>query len=128
MRTYLTSNTIPCGRYMALLSNIATRLKHSHVMHRLSSTLSIFTTIRRNADYAEIHQLFIAKDAAMSKTTRLTKALTAEYQNLFDTCSIQPQHRAAVARLARQLTEQQPRYAAVAQLTHIPWAIIAVIH
>ncbi len=64
----------------------------------------------------------------MSKTIRLTKALTAEYQNLFDTCSIQPQHRAAVARLARQLTEQQPRYAAVAQLTHIPWAIIAVIH
>lgn len=31
-------------------------------------------------------------------------------------------------RLAEQLTEQQPRYAAVAQLTDIPWPVIAVIH
>lgn len=64
----------------------------------------------------------------MSKTIRLTQALTAEYQNLFDACTTQPQHQAAVARLAKPLIEQQPRYAAVAQLTHIPWAIIAVIH
>lgn len=64
----------------------------------------------------------------MTKTMRLTQALAAEYQHLFDTCSIQPQYRAAVARLAEQLTEQQPRYAAVAQLTDIPWQVIAVIH
>ncbi len=64
----------------------------------------------------------------MTKTIRLTQALAAEYQHLFDTCSIQPQHRAAVARLAEQLNEQQPRYAAVAQLTDIPWPVIAVIH
>ena len=56
----------------------------------------------------------------MTKTIRLTPALTAEYQHLFDTCSIQSQHHAAVARLTEQLTEQQPRYAAVAQLTDIP--------
>ena len=64
----------------------------------------------------------------MTKTIHLTQALTAEYQHLFDTCSIQPQHQAAVERLARQLTQQQPRYAAVAQLTDIPWPVIAVIH
>ena len=64
----------------------------------------------------------------MTKTMRLTQALAAEYQHLFDTCSIQPQHRVAVMRLAEQLTEQQPRYAAVAQLTDIPWPVIAVIH
>ncbi len=64
----------------------------------------------------------------MTKTMRLTQALTAEYQDLFDSCSIQSQHQAAVERLARQLTQQQPRYAAVAQLTDIPWPVIAVIH
>lgn len=64
----------------------------------------------------------------MTKTIRLTQALAAEYNHLFDTCSIQPLHRAAVVRLAEQLTEQQPRYAAVAQLTDIPWQVIAVIH
>lgn len=64
----------------------------------------------------------------MTKTMRLTPALAAEYQHLFDSCSIQPQHQAAVERLASQLTQQQPRYAAVAQLTDIPWPVIAVIH
>lgn len=64
----------------------------------------------------------------MTQPIRLTKALSAEYQQLFASCTIQPQHQAAVERLARQLTRQQPRYAAVEKVTHIPWPIIAVIH
>ena len=64
----------------------------------------------------------------MTQTIRLTHALAAEYRRLFDTCRTQPQRRAAVERLAKQLIEQQPRYAAVAKLTRIPWAVIAVIH
>ena len=64
----------------------------------------------------------------MTQPIRLTKALSAEYQQLFASCTIQPKHQTAVERLARQLTRQQPRYAAVEKLTHIPWPIIAVIH
>lgn len=64
----------------------------------------------------------------MTQPIRLTKALSAEYQQLFASCTVQSQHQTAVERLARQLTQQQPRYAAVEKLTHIPWPIIAVIH
>lgn len=52
----------------------------------------------------------------MTKIIRLTQTLAVEYQDLFDTSSIQSQHRAAIARLASHLAEQPPRYAVVAQL------------
>lgn len=64
----------------------------------------------------------------MTQTIRLTAALTREYQQLFASCTVRPEHRAAVERLAQQVLKQQPRYLKVAQATQIPWPIIAVIH
>lgn len=64
----------------------------------------------------------------MTKTIRLTQTLTHEYQQLFASCRVRPEHRAAVERLTQQVLKQQPRYLKVAQATQIPWAVIAVIH
>lgn len=64
----------------------------------------------------------------MNHPIRLTHTLAAVYQQLFATCTVKPQHRAAVERLAAQLREQQQRYAEVEQASHVPWAVIAVIH
>ena len=64
----------------------------------------------------------------MNNPIRLTRTLAAAYQQLFASCTIKPQHRAAVTRLAAQLLKQEQRYAEVEQASHVPWAVIAVIH
>ncbi|WBE25059.1 peptidoglycan-binding protein [Denitrificimonas caeni] len=64
----------------------------------------------------------------MNNPIRLTRRLAAVYQQLFATCTVQPQHQAAVVRLTAQLRQQHSRYAQVADKTQVPWAVIAVIH
>lgn len=64
----------------------------------------------------------------MAKTMRLTSTLTNQYQQLFASCTVLPQHRASVERLTAQLLQQQARYQAVADKTQVPWHVIAVIH
>lgn len=64
----------------------------------------------------------------MNHPIRLTHTLAAVYQQLFATCTVKPQHRAAVEHLAAQLRKQQQRYAEVEQASQVPWAVIAVIH
>ena len=58
----------------------------------------------------------------------LTPALRAEYQNLFATCAIRAERRAAVESLVSQLLGHKTRYQAVGDQTDVPWYIIAVIH
>ena len=53
----------------------------------------------------------------MAKTMRLTATLIKQYQQLFASCSVLPQHRASVERLTAQLLQQQARYQAVADKT-----------
>ncbi len=64
----------------------------------------------------------------MANTMRLTATLIKQYQQLFASCSVLPQHRASVERLTAQLLQQQARYQAVAEKTQVPWHVIAVIH
>lgn len=64
----------------------------------------------------------------MSKPIHLTQALTAEYQQLFASCTVRPQHQTAVESLAKQLIRQRQRYIKVEHATQVPWIIIAVIH
>ena len=64
----------------------------------------------------------------MPKSIHLTPALTAEYQQLFASCTVRPQHQTAVESLVKQLIRQRQRYIKVEHATQVPWAIIAVIH
>ena len=64
----------------------------------------------------------------MANTMRLTATLIKQYQQLFASCTVLPQHLASVERLTAQLQQQQARYQAVADKTQVPWPVIAVIH
>lgn len=64
----------------------------------------------------------------MNKPIRLTPTLAAVYQQLFASCTIKPQHRTTVERVAGQVLKHQPRYAKVEHASQVPWAVIAVIH
>ena len=59
---------------------------------------------------------------------RLTLALRNEYQNLFDTCEIRPARKAQIETLVSKLLLNKSRYQAVADLTDVPWYIIAALH
>ena len=64
----------------------------------------------------------------MAAPIRLTHALAAEYQQLFNNCTIQPQYQITVERLVQQLQQHQQRYSQVERAIQVPWIIIAVIH
>lgn len=58
----------------------------------------------------------------------LTPALRAEYQQLFDSCQIRPEHQAEVHAIAARLVASRPRYQDVAGPLGLPWHVVAVIH
>jgi lysozyme family protein len=57
----------------------------------------------------------------------LSSSLRSEYQDLFDTCLINPAKVAEVESLATKIESNKPRYAKVGG-TKIPWYFIGVIH
>jgi lysozyme family protein len=61
-------------------------------------------------------------------TVLLTGALGSEYQNLFDTCEIQPVRQAAVEKVVATIAQNQTRYQAVAAPLGIPWFFLGAIH
>lgn len=58
----------------------------------------------------------------------LTQKLKDEYQNLFDTCIINPSRASVVDSLAGTIEQNRNRYAAVGDPLGIPWYFIGVIH
>ena len=58
----------------------------------------------------------------------LTKALSDEYLDLFNTCVIDPGTAAQVEGIVDKLLSHQQRYETVANEVNIPWYFIAVIH
>jgi len=59
---------------------------------------------------------------------RLTKALRFEYEDLFNSCIINPQRVNAVDGIVAKLHTNKMRYEHVSARLDIPWAFIAVIH
>ena len=58
----------------------------------------------------------------------LTSQLRNEYKSLFDTCVIRPQREDDVEPLVSKLLLNKTRYEAVADMTDVPWYIIAALH
>lgn len=54
--------------------------------------------------------------------------LQSEYENLWATMSISPEHAADVDAIARRLIKYRPRYEAVEKTTGVPWPVIAALH
>jgi lysozyme family protein len=61
-------------------------------------------------------------------TVTLSAELRAEYQRLFDTCEIRPEHAHVVESLTNEIMANQARYGAVGTPLKIPWYFIGVIH
>ncbi|HEY0003351.1 MAG TPA: hypothetical protein VGB17_00975 [Pyrinomonadaceae bacterium] len=59
---------------------------------------------------------------------RLTPALEAEYQHLFDTCLIRPERAALVNSLVTKIESNRNRYATVGDPLGIPWYFIGIVH
>ncbi len=60
--------------------------------------------------------------------SRLTAALRAEYQQLFDTAVIRPRHQAAVEALAARIEANRIHYDAIEAELAIPWQVVGLIH
>ncbi|MBI1405985.1 MAG: hypothetical protein GC145_07660 [Caulobacter sp.] len=58
----------------------------------------------------------------------LTDGLRAEYERLFESCSVRQERQALVESLVNQLEIHRDRYQSVGDSLGIPWAFIAVIH
>lgn len=61
-------------------------------------------------------------------TVRLSLELRAEYRLLFDTCELRPERSAEIEATVQRMLAQQPRYAAAAARSGVPWYFIAVTH
>jgi lysozyme family protein len=59
---------------------------------------------------------------------QLTTKLRGEYQLLYESCAIRPEHRAAVDALARKIQANKARYEAVGDPLGIPWYAVGLIH
>lgn len=59
---------------------------------------------------------------------RLTRALTKEYEGLFESCTILPGRVKDVERIVASLVAGQARYMKVETRLGVPWAFVAVIH
>lgn len=59
---------------------------------------------------------------------QLSNALRAEYQQLFDSCSIRPERLSSVDRLIGKIQSVRSRYESVQQATGVPWFFTAVVH
>lgn len=64
----------------------------------------------------------------MPTNIQLTPALTAEYQQLFNSCRITPYRQQTVRHLVQRINQQQRRYLLVERDTTVPWQVVAVIH
>ena len=59
----------------------------------------------------------------MSANIRLTQALVAEYQQLFNSCRVKPYRQQAVRHLVQRINQQQRRYLLVERDTTVPWQV-----
>jgi lysozyme family protein len=59
---------------------------------------------------------------------KLTDALRAEYQTLFDTCQIRPERQAEINATAEKIIGTEARYRGVGDPLGVPWYVIGVIH
>ena len=59
---------------------------------------------------------------------KLTDALRAEYQTLFDTCQIRPERQAEINATAEKIIGAEARYRGVGDPLGVPWYVIGVIH
>jgi lysozyme family protein len=55
-------------------------------------------------------------------------ALRGEYARLWNSMAIRPGETAALDAVCRRMLAHQPRYAAVAERTGVPWPFIAIVH
>nr|WP_315196180.1 hypothetical protein [uncultured Aquabacterium sp.] len=58
----------------------------------------------------------------------LTSALRAEYQQLFDSCQINPQAMPTVEKMVARMLQNEARYRSVGEPLGVPWYVVAVIH
>lgn len=58
----------------------------------------------------------------------LSAALRTEYQQLFDTCQINPDNASFVDKMANQIMGNEARYRGVADPMGVPWYVVGVIH
>ncbi|WP_428420232.1 hypothetical protein [Methylibium sp.] len=61
-------------------------------------------------------------------TVRLSPALRAEYEQLFNTCDLRPERAAEVEALMQRVLASQTRYRQVEAATGVPWHFVAVTH
>ena len=61
-------------------------------------------------------------------TVPLTPALRAEYDRLFDACTVRPGGAASVEKTANDLLAHRARYANVERDAGVPWHVVAVLH
>jgi len=59
---------------------------------------------------------------------KLTDALRAEYQKLFDSCQIRPERAAGIDAATGKIIAGKMRYAAVGKPLGVPWFVIGVLH
>lgn len=59
---------------------------------------------------------------------KLTEALRAEYQRLFDSCQIRPERVAEVEAATQKILVGKARYVAVGKPLGVPWFVIGVLH
>lgn len=59
---------------------------------------------------------------------RLTPALRAEYEQLFDRCELRPERAREVDGLMARVLAGRPRYGQVEAATGVPWHFVAVTH
>lgn len=59
---------------------------------------------------------------------KLTEALRAEYQTLFDTCQIRPERQGEINATAERIIGAAARYRGVGDPLGVPWYVIGVIH
>ena len=61
-------------------------------------------------------------------TIDLTAELRAQYQELFDSCEVRPEHAHSAQTLVTRIAANQSRYTEVGTPLIIPWYVIGVIH
>lgn len=59
---------------------------------------------------------------------RLTDALRADYQRLFDTCQIRPERVAEIEAATLKIIVGKARYAALGKPLGVPWFVVGVLH
>jgi lysozyme family protein len=58
----------------------------------------------------------------------LTPALREEYEGLFQSCTVSPEHEMTAQSLAGRIVEKRARYESVATQLTIPWYFVGIVH